>query len=85
MLQVLGLGCDVGEYGSLDLRLRVAEGKITGWIDKKMIFNVPIKGHTFDIWWEQAPMRPLGIGTWNTSAALRNFKLLKLKPAADTK
>ena len=67
------------------IRLRVAEGKITGWIDKKMIFDVPIKGHTFDIWWEQAPMRPLGIGTWNTSAALRNFKLLKLEPAADTK
>lgn len=67
------------------IRLRVAEAKITGWIDKKMIFDVPIKGHTFDIWWEQTPMRPLGIATWNTSASLRNFKLLKLKPAADTK
>ena len=64
------------------IRLRVAEGIITGWIDKKKIFEVPIKDHTFDIWWEQTPLRPLGIATWNTSAALRNFQLIKLKPLA---
>ncbi len=63
-------------------RLRVADGKITGWIDGKTIFEVAIKDHTFDIWWEQTPLRPLGIATWNTSAALRNFKLIKLKPVA---
>ena len=60
----------------------VAEGKITGWIDEKKIFEVLIKDHTFDIWWEQTPLRPLGIATWNTSAALRNFQLIKLKPLA---
>ena len=62
------------------IRLRVAEGKILGWIDKKQMFEVPIKDHTFDIWWEQTPLRPLGIASWNTSAALRNFQLIKLKP-----
>ncbi len=65
------------------IRLRVAQGKITGWIDDKLIFEVAIQGHTFDIWWEQTPMRPLGISTWNTSAALRNFKILKIKPPAE--
>ena len=64
------------------IRLRVAEGKITGWIDEKKIFEVLIKDHTFDIWWEQTPLRPLGIASWNTSAALRNFQLIKLKPLA---
>ena len=65
------------------IRLRVAQGKIIGWIDDKLIFNIAIKGHTFDIWWEQTPMRPLGIATWNTSAALRNFKILKIKLPAE--
>ena len=60
------------------IRLRVAEGKVSGWIDAKQIFEVTIKEHTFDIWWEQTPMRPLGIATWNTSAALRNFKILNI-------
>jgi len=66
-----------------EIRLRVAQGKIIVWIDEKLIFDVAIRGHAFDIWWEQAPMRPLGIATWNTSAALRNFKILKIKPSAE--
>jgi hypothetical protein len=36
----------------------------------------------FSIWWEQEPARPLGIATWNTSAALRNIRLTVLDSPA---
>jgi len=62
------------------IRLRVAGKKIGVWIDDKSIIDVSTEEHTFDIWWEQTPMRPLGIATWNTSAAIRHFKISHLKP-----
>ncbi|UUO08232.1 DUF1080 domain-containing protein [Blastopirellula sp. J2-11] len=61
------------------IRLRVTPESITAWIDGDSIFNVKTAGAKFSIWWEQEPMRPLGIATWNTSAALRNLELKKLK------
>ncbi|EAQ81012.1 3-keto-disaccharide hydrolase [Blastopirellula marina] len=61
------------------IRLRVTPESVTAWIDGDSIFNVKIADAKFSIWWEQEPMRPLGIATWNTSAALRNLELKRLK------
>ena len=64
------------------IRLRVTAEQISVWIDDEQLIDVDTAGHDFDIWWEQEPMRPLGIATWYTSAALRNVKLVKLAPTA---
>ena len=60
------------------IRLRVTEAKIEAWIDDRRLIEVDTDEHNYDIWWEQEPMRPLGIATWYTSAALRNIKIEKI-------
>jgi len=60
------------------VRLRVTEKRIEAWIDKHSILNVDPTDRKFSIWWEQEPMRPLGIASWNTKAALRNIQFTKL-------
>jgi hypothetical protein len=59
------------------IRLRVSYARIEVWIDGTQVIDVETKDHKFDIWWEQDPMRPLGIATWNTTAAIRNFEIRK--------
>ncbi len=61
------------------IRLRVAAGKIAAWVDEKQMFEIATEEHTFDIWWEQTPLRPLGIATWNTAAEIRDFKIIVIK------
>lgn len=61
------------------IRLKVTPETVTAWVDGDSIFSLEPKDVKFSIWWEQEPMRPLGIATWNTSAALRNIELKKLK------
>lgn len=60
------------------IRLRVTDKSIAAWIDKEQILEVERGEKKFDIWWEQEPVRPLGIATWRTSAALRNIRLTRL-------
>jgi hypothetical protein len=64
------------------IRLQVAEARISVWIDKKQIVDLRTKDKKFAIWWEQEPVRPLGIGTWNTGASLKNIVLKRLDAAA---
>jgi hypothetical protein len=64
------------------IRLRVTEKKIEAWIDKEQIVDLDASDRKFSIWWEQEPARPLGIATWNTSAALRNIRLTVLDSPA---
>jgi len=61
------------------IRLRVTDGKIEAWIDKEKMVDLDRKEKKFDIWWEQEPLRPFGIGNWYTSSELRNIKLTRLK------
>jgi hypothetical protein len=61
------------------IRLRVTEETISAWVDKELILEQPREGRKFEVWWEQEPMRPLGIATWRTSAALRNVRLARLE------
>ncbi len=61
------------------IRLRVAEGTVKVWIDKKKFIDLAIDDHEFDIWWEQEPVRPLGFATWHTKAAFKEITLTNLK------
>ncbi len=57
------------------VRLRVTEKKIEAWLDDEQIVDVDTPNHKFSIWWEQEPVRPLGIASWRTKAGLRNIQL----------
>jgi hypothetical protein len=57
-----------------EIRLVVTENAITGFIDDKQVFDVPLEDHTFSIRPEVGLSRPLGFATWVTSAALRDIK-----------
>ncbi len=63
------------------IRVQVAEARISVWVDKEQIINQETEGRKFNIWWEQEPVRPLGIGSWNTGASLKNIVLKKLDAA----
>ena len=63
------------------VRLRVTPAKIEAWIDKRQIVDVETKDRKFSIWWEQEPMRPFGIASWNTKAALRDIQVKRLPKA----
>lgn len=61
------------------IRLRVTKERIAAWVDKEQIVDLPRQDHRFGVWWEQEPMRPLGIATWNTRGELRKIQLKRLE------
>ncbi len=65
------------------VRLRVGRDKIEAWVDRRKIVDLKTEDHKFGIWFEQEPVRPLGIGTWHTAAALKDIRLRRLTPDAD--
>ncbi|MCA9262429.1 MAG: hypothetical protein KDA60_01215 [Planctomycetales bacterium] len=56
------------------LRIRVTSDRIVGWIDDQRVFDESVLDRSLNVWWEQEPARPLGITTWNTSAAIREVR-----------
>ena len=66
------------------LRLRVTPSKIEAWVDKRQIVEVETENRKFSIWWEQEPMRPFGIASWNTKAALRDIHVKPLPATPKT-
>ena len=60
------------------IRLQVSKESIAAWVDETQLVDQPRKDHRFGVWWEQEPMRPLGIAAWNTRAAVRNVRLKRL-------
>lgn len=60
------------------IRLRVTDETVSAWIDGERLFELKTEGRRFGIWWEQEPMRPLGIATWYTGAAIRDIRLTRL-------
>jgi len=60
------------------IRLRVTPQEIQAWFDKSKIVDLDPKGKRFSVWWEQEPVRPLGIASWNTAAALRRFSFKRI-------
>jgi hypothetical protein len=60
------------------IRLRVTKPKIEAWIDADKVIDLATKGRKLTIWPQQEPMRPLGIATYYTDAAVRNPQYRKL-------
>jgi hypothetical protein len=56
-------------------RLRVFSDEIAVWIDGRRVVELDPRRHQFSIWWEQEPMRPLGIAAWRTGAKVRGIRL----------
>ncbi len=57
------------------IRVRVTDSRLQAWIDGERMVDMNTGDNKFSIWWEQEPMRPLGIATWNTSAELKNIRI----------
>jgi CubicO group peptidase (beta-lactamase class C family) len=57
------------------IRVRVTDGHLRAWIDGESMVNIERADKKFSIWWEQEPLRPLGIASWNTAAELRNIRI----------
>lgn len=64
------------------VRLRVADGKITAWVDGDSIVDLATQDKKFSIWWEQEPARPLGITSWYTTAEVRKIEIERLESQA---
>ena len=60
------------------IRLSVQDDRITVWIDKKKVIDLPTNGRILSIRPEVELCRPLGFCTWETRAALRNIQLRQL-------
>jgi len=60
------------------VRLRVMPGKIEAWLDEEKIVDVNTAGRVIDTRIEVDLSKPLGIASWQTTAAIRNIRLRKL-------
>ena len=60
------------------IQLRVTPGRIQAWLDGDSLLDVETKGKTISIRSEMDESVPLGVATWATTGALRNFKIRKL-------
>lgn len=60
------------------IRLRVVDGRIQTWIDDKKLIDVGTKGRRVSIRPDSIPSKPLGIASYFTGAAFRNFAIKKL-------
>jgi hypothetical protein len=71
-----GRGFETGRWYAF--RLRVTPERIEAWIDGESIVDVERAGKSFSIWWQQEPMRPLGLAAFRTKAAYRGMRLRRL-------
>ncbi|MDG2381474.1 MAG: DUF1080 domain-containing protein [Pirellulaceae bacterium] len=59
------------------IRLLVRDDRITIHINKKKVIDIDTN-HKFSIWWEQDPVTPLGIVTWNTAGSIKDLKIKRV-------
>lgn len=64
------------------IRLRVDEKFIRAWIDETQIAKVDHTENRISIRIEMELSKPVGIATFQTTGAVRHFKMTELKPAA---
>ncbi len=57
------------------IRVRVTDGKIQAWIDEAQKVDVDTEGKRIGVRIEVDLSRPLGIATYNTTAAVRDIKI----------
>ena len=62
------------------VRLQVTEQRIIVWVDDEKTIDLETRGREFSIYWEQEPVTPLGLVTWNTTGAVRKLQLKRLSP-----
>ena len=60
------------------IQLRVTPNRIQAWLDGDPLLDVDTTGKKISIRSEVDESVPLGVATWATTGALRNFKLRKL-------
>ena len=60
------------------VRLRVTKDKLEAWLDNEKIVNADTKDRRIDVRIEVEESRPLGLATFQTTAALRNVSWRKL-------
>ena len=60
------------------IRLRVTEKDINAWIDNENVVNFIIGDKKLSIRPEVNLSRPFGIASWNTTAAIRNIRVVRL-------
>lgn len=61
------------------IRVRVAGGKLQAWIDKEQFVDVELKGKKISTRFEVDVTKPLGISTYRTKSAIRDFKWRAIK------
>ena len=62
--------------------LRVTPKKIEAWIDSDKIVDADIEGRKIDVRIEVEQSKPLGVASYQTTAAVRGLKLRKIEPPA---
>ena len=66
--------------------VRVTEKKIEAWLDEKKIVNLETAGRQISLrFGDIEQSKPLGIATYQTTAALREIKMRRLDMAAEDK
>jgi hypothetical protein len=61
------------------IRVRVTDERIQAWIDDRRLVNVEREGKEFSVRWEVEASRPLGIASYQSTAAIKDFKFRKLE------
>ena len=61
-----------------NIRIRVTPTTIEAWLDERQIVEQDLKGNKIDTRLEVELSRPLGIASWRTKSALRDFRMRRL-------
>ena len=61
------------------IRMRVTPGKLEAWIDDEQVVDASTEGRKIGIRWEVEASVPLGIATWRTTGAIRNFRIREIR------
>ena len=61
------------------VRLRVTRKRIQAWLDGRPLVDQELKGHRIGIRGEVDLSRPFGLASWQTTAAIRNIRIRRLK------
>ena len=61
------------------IRLQVRPDSIQAWIDKEQIVDVDIKDRKLNVRFEVEPSQPLGLSSYQSTAALKNIRMRKLE------
>lgn len=64
------------------IRVQVRPKKLLAWIDDEKLVDVDIEDRRIGIRIEMEACVPLGVATWSTTGALRNFRVRPLPPEA---